>query len=925
MKNKNKKNSNFLLRVFVSIQFKYRQLARIKPKHLVSLIGMKVGLRLLVGFVVILLINVNAMSAEGRESKFYFNIASQPVRSALTEFVERTGHQLIFSYELVKPLRTSVLRGRYTVQDALDKMLIGTHLSSELTKRGVIVLTARDAHGDNNEGKEMNSKKRILASVMSGMLSGVVGADGDASADEMGWLLEEIVVTATKREQSLQDTAMSISALSSDTIDKRNLVGMGDYLNTLPGVTVLDQGPGFNTVVIRGLSANPQFEGADSSPVSGVYFGETAISGFGVLGNSADIKLVDMERIEVLRGPQGTLYGAGAMGGVVRNIPTAPNLDQIEGKLNLGYSSTGEEGGDNNVAKGVINIPLIEDTLAVRAVAYRFDDNGYYKNIAGSDPATVGAVANFTAVAVDRDDIGSSEVTGGRISALWRPIGQLTVNLSYLTQEIEQNGRGQADLDLPGGYSQSRFAIRTGTTAPFGDADQQESLSDDIEITNLTFDYDLGWASVFSSTSWVDEESGFNLDASGFVGDAFPLSQPVDYISSLFAEEVRLVSRLDGSWQFIVGAYYEERETGLVNATLFSGEDPNLSAGVFGLAAGDLLIFHNTEDRDLEQLAFFGELSYDFTDSLTLTLGARAFDYDRQVTTLDIPGALFSPAVEMPVIVDSSEKDTSFKAGLEYKPNDDTLLYATWSEGFRLGYPVPARSPITVSLCDVDNDGIYDGSNGISIGDRGIDSDYVENFELGGKFSLLDNRLTVNAALYQIDWDGIPISTTFSPSCTATANAGQARSRGVELDLAYHWSEKLLFNLSSSYVNAELTEDALAIGGSDGDRLPGSAEVNASVGVEYQFTLAGYEAYVRSDYAYVGGFYNNLQESGTEAGDYSKLNVKTGIAIDHFSIDLFVDNLTDEDAITWVDVLINDNRGHRLRPRTVGLNVGYQF
>ena len=201
-------------------------------------------------------------------------------------------------------------------------------------------------------------------------------------------------------------------------MNKRNLVGMGDYLNSLPGVSVLDQGPGFNSVIIRGLAADPQNEGADSSPVSGVYFGETAISGFGVAGNSADIKLVDMERVEVLKGPQGTLYGAGAMGGVVRNIPAAPDLNEVQGSLHFGYSNTAEEGGDNNSIKGVVNIPLIEDVLAIRAVAYQFENSGYYKNVAASDPLTAASATAFSAVAVNRDDVGSDEVVGGRISAV---------------------------------------------------------------------------------------------------------------------------------------------------------------------------------------------------------------------------------------------------------------------------------------------------------------------------------------------------------------------------------------------------------------------------------------------------------------------------------------------------------------------------
>ena len=190
----------------------------------------------------------------------------------------------------------------------------------------------------------------------------------------------------------------------------------------------------------------------------------------------------------------------------------------------------------------------------------------------------------------------------------------------------------------------------------------------------------------------------------------------------------------------------------------------------------------------------------------------------------------------MPGTTDSSENDTSFKAGIEYTPNDAALLYASWSEGFRLGYPVAAEIAPRRSSCDTDDDGFYDGSNGISTGDRLVASDFVENFELGAKLALLDDRLNVNTAVYEIDWEGIPISQVFE-FCFAIANAGEARSRGVELDVSYSFDENLLVNFSSSYVDAELTIDAPRIGGSKGDRLPGSARTNASLGLEYRFTI----------------------------------------------------------------------------------------
>jgi outer membrane receptor protein involved in Fe transport len=605
------------------------------------------------------------------------------------------------------------------------------------------------------------------------------------------------------------------------------------------------------------------------------------------------------------------------MGGVVRNIPTAPNLKQIEGKLQAGYSSTGGEGDDNTAIKGVINIPLIEDVLAIRAVAYQFDNSGYYKNIAGVNPQTQLSATDFSATAVNRDDVGSNEVTGARISALWQPIDLLSVNLSYLTQDTEQTGWGQADLDLAGGFSQARLGVRTNTTFPtYGEPDQQEGLTDDIDVTSLTIEYDLDWATVTSTTSLVNEDSQINRDLSVIFGSGYPFAQIIGYSADLFSEEVRLTSDIDGPWSFLVGLYYEEKETGFDSLGVFGGTDPALNGGA-------IFIQRRIDDRELTQQALFGELSYNVSDDVKFTVGARAFDYDRDFSTTRqaSDGSLMLPSE-----TDSSESDVSLKAGVEYTPSDDALLYATWSEGFRVGYPVAAETPARSAICDTDADGIYDGSNGISTGERLVESDFVENFELGSKLSLLNNRLTLNSAVYQINWDGIPIQQVFAGgACFAIANAGKAQSRGAEFDALYSLNENILLNFSTSYVDAELTQDAPAVGGSKGDRLPGSASVNASVGIEYDFILAGHDAYLRSDFAYVGGFYNNLKGLGTEAGDYIKLNVKAGMTFDQISLDLYVDNLTDEDTITWVDAEGFPNRGNRLQPRTVGLNVGYHF
>ena len=858
--------------------------------------------------------------------RYHFSIPAQPVPAALNQLAKQSRYQLVFSSEMLSQLTSSPVNGEYSVEQALALVLHNTSLSGRVTDRGVIIIQAPDASNHNGEGIEiMNTRKKLLASTIAFFIGAgqVSGQEGSGQDESGGYIMEEIFVTASKRSVSLQDTAMSVSVLGTDTIDKRNLVGMGDYLNSLPGISVLDQGPSFTSVVVRGLTIQPQGGDVQSTAITGVYFGETPLSGLGLWGGSADIKLIDMERVEVLRGPQGTLYGAGAMGGVVRNIPAAPNLDGLEGMLQLDGSNTAEEGGNNYAVNGMINIPLLDNSLALRAVAYHIDNSGYYNNIAADDPVTQQGVSDYGAVAVNQDDIGNNQTTGARLAALWSPTDELSITLSYLKQDTEQEGWGQADLDLDDPWSQRRLRIREQGGAPlyFGDITQDEGFDDDVEVTNLTLEYDLGWASILSSSSWADETAVQGRDVNSFFIDGapgFPFAQWQTYDNSIFSQEIRLVSQLDGPWQYTVGLYYEDNDNSRETHSIYGGEDLDANFR----APGEAFLGINRTLRNTKQEAIFGEFYYNLTDQVTLTFGARIFEYERadDAEFFDALGNTDGVAFE------ADDQDSSYKVGVEYSPNDDTLLYAMWSEGFRLGFGIPEAGQQTKDFCDVDNDGFYDGSN-VSTGARTIDNDFVENFELGSKLSLLNNQLTLNAAVFQMDWDGIPLIQLFNAFCGTTVNVGKAQSRGIELDSIYAVNESLQLNFSTSYIEAETKEAVTSfIDVPSGSRLPGSPRFNASAGVEYQFQFGGHEAYLRSDYTYVGGFYNNPQETGTEAGDYGTLNVKTGVAIDQLELAVYIDNLTNEDDLTWVDGEPGlGNRGNRLQPRTLGFNLGYRF
>lgn len=855
--------------------------------------------------------SVAAAQSQSREQRFEFNIPSTEVDVALMTLARQTGRSLIIPSDGVAGERSKALNGTYTLREALSVMLEGANLTGDLTESGVIAISLHQASMDSREGEMASGKikRSFLASVSTFLLGAGGAAAQGGGADEAAPSRDVIIVTATKRATDIQDTPMSITAIGSEEIKRRNLFGMDDYLAGVPGVGFTSQGPGFNNIVIRGVSVNPEKDGETSGPVTGVYFGETPISGFGHQGGSADIKLVDMERVEVLRGPQGTLYGAGAMGGVVRNIPVSPDLSDYMARVEVGYSNTAGYGDDNTSVEAVVNVPVVEDTAAVRGVFYRTSDSGYYRNVSATDPGLQDFIDNQGAVGTINNDIGAVDYIGGRVSALWQATENLSFELTYVTQEIEQDGWGQADFALGDGYEQSRPLLRRGSTLDNATTPQFEAgLSDNIELAQAVVSYDFGWGEATSSTSWVDEESEL-LRYIAFSGS--PFAQSITFAGESFVEELRFASDFAGPLNFVIGGFYEDRKFGDTFSTVFNGDNALIPMGL-GFQYSTL-----RRTRPSEHLALFGEVDFDVTDWLTLNGGVRWFDQERTVTQfLTINGAAPTNSE-----FTASESDTLFKAGLDVKPSEDLLLYASWSQGFRLG---DVRAPNTVPACDADLDGFYDEYPNVPTTASPIESDKLDNYEIGAKFSGADGKFIANATAYHIDWDGIPISALQPCGISVVLNAGQAESQGLEFETSYSFDGGLFLGATASYTDATLTGDFQGLG-NDGDRLPGIPKFTFSFNGGYDFVVAGYDAYVSANYTRVGGFYNTLGETGTEAGDYGRLDFDAGLDLGDATLSIFADNVTNEGEITSVYVTLGGLSGTRLRPRTIGVKLGYTF
>jgi outer membrane receptor protein involved in Fe transport len=844
-----------------------------------------------------------------------FSIPAQPLDAALVEFSKQARLQVVTAGEQVKTLQSGDAVGTLSISDALERILGASGLSFKAVGNSAISV-GRFATVEGVSGAYSAENGESLRVVQTGSSTSEVT---DSAKGSEGTQLEEVVVTARKRKERAQDVPISIAVVSSEDISRRQLVSAADYLRGIPGVNQVGERNG-ESIVIRGIETSPHGQNFSSGTTVATYFGETPTTNSAGLGGGAnvDIKLVDIQRVEVLRGPQGTAFGNSSLGGAVRTIPVAPQLDQLEGSIGANYALTSGTGSDNTMIQAIGNLPLVQGKLAVRAVGYRFEDSGFYRNMAGSNTTFQSLAASFGAqsFATNKEEIGAARFTGGRLAALFQPIDDLRLTLSYLKQKTETDGQPHSNT---GTYDQTMLQVAPEHVV----RGQRMGVFDtDIDVANATVEYELGWGSLLATFSHLESDSTY---AAPYSPAGVPWSELGTSDHHENSGEIRLTTQLDGAWNFLGGLYAEKlKDEGLFNDYWYGS--PESEVGYLGIT--DRFVYDYLDRRDLKQKAAFGEVSWKFLPRFTLTGGIRAYDYDRDgvvITSGPLLGDSSTPSV-------GDASGTSLRGNLSYKPSNDALMYTSWSQGFRLGKPQPG---LPAALCDRDPaDGLVDGAGNITIDStKSVDSDSVGNYEIGAKLSLLDRRVTIAADVYRIDWSGVPFLVQAPAPCgfVYNANAGKARSEGFEFQASFLVTPALRVDAGGSSIRARLSEDApnlRPIPGFEGDRLPGSPKINANLGVEYELDLAGHSAFVRADSIYVGSFYGDLQESkATEAGGYVKLDVSARVRINDIAVGLFVHNLTNEDEFTFRGIRNVDGQafGYRLRPRTIGLQLSYQF
>ena len=703
-------------------------------------------------------------------------------------------------------------------------------------------------------------------------------AAGDQLADS-GTTGEAIVVTAQKRPQVLLDVPQSVSVISGESLENMHAQRLSDYLTRIPSANVVENQPGNSRIVLRGINT-----GGVGATVA-TYIDEAPFGSATALANGAvltpDIDPFDLSRVEVLRGPQGTLYGANSLGGLVKFVTVAPDPNAFGGAGELGIEDVAH--GDLGWwGRAGFNIPVSE------IAAFRV--SGFYRRDPGfiDDP-------NFGS------DVNDGKTYGGRVSFLVRPTDRLTVRASAHLENIRSNGTNEVDLDPD-------------TLEPVGGSLEQSRLLNqpnniDYRIYNGTIDYDFGRIALVSSTSYGTLDQSATIDGSGALAPGVGLDQGMT--QRRFTQEVRLASTGQQRFEWTVGGFYTHEKNRLGQDVYF-----------FDLATGeplpglDGLIVVDLPSRYSEYAAF-ANATWHISPKFDLTGGAR-YSHNHQSDVQNTSGPLAGG--DKSFEGESSDGVVTYAVAPTFKPNDNTRIYARIAKGYRPGGP-NAVSPTAEDAVP-----------------RHFDPDTTTNYEIGLKTHTADNLFSLDIAAFRIDWDDIQLLVQIG-EFGVNINGGSARSTGVELTAGFNPTRNLSFFANGSYVDARLTSDAPPdVGGHDGDALPYNPKWQWTVGTEYEHPLsASTTANVGISWHYTGKRRSDFRAPplpGLPAppqfklGAFSQIDAHAGVEFGRFRVDAFVHNLTDSRGVTNVGFfgdVAGDIAAAVVRPRSFGLALGYRY
>jgi outer membrane receptor protein involved in Fe transport len=817
---------------------------------------------------------------------------------------------------------------------------------------------------------------RSLSPIATAVLA-AVGGQAALAQDSGG--LEEVVVTAQKRAENMQDVPISIDAIGTEKLEQLNISNFTDYVRMLPSVAAtpsVGAGAGFSAVYMRGIVTGGDGQATTSLPSVGTYLDEQPVT---TIQGNLDLHLYDIARVEALAGPQGTLYGASSQAGTIRIITNKPEV----GKFASGYALEGNmisDGGDGYTAEGFVNVPL-GDRAALRLVGWKTKKAGWIDNLRGTRlyPGDVSTAAdNFTVdnAALAKDDYNTLDTVGARAALRIELNDNWTLTPTAQMQDQESKGSWGDDLSdfAPGTYAVKHYRdeyvkdkwYQLGLTVEgqIGSLDLTYSgnyLNRDVDASfdysDYSYWYDNLYTSGYFAGLFLNNAGGRPNPAHSFINnDAY----------SKQSHELRLSTDQSKRLRGLIGFFYQKQKhdfeqpfgniAGLADTMLMNRDEPNgrKYPGV---------VYLNSLDRVDTDKAVFGQIAYDITDSLELTVGARFFEPEVTVNGFFGFGLGFSPArapsgSEPGAVANGgsgafspmgqgwsrngeyrcksqaaykdapcqnvnkgiAESEHIGRANLSWKASDDAMLYLTWSEGYRPGGI--NRNPFAGDYV----------------------ADFLTNYELGWKTTWLDNRLQFNGALFMQSWDDFQISFQGANGITQVANGPSAEVNGLETQLQWLPVDELLISATAAFYDSELKDDysnfdaagnVVSVNAPKGTALPITPKFKGNIVARYGFNLGGFDAHVQGSVAHAGKAASRLAlDANAIIGDIeanTTADLSAGIAKDNYSVELFVQNVGNEDAALYKTAQCAESvcgvqpYGVRPQPRTFGIKFAQKF
>lgn len=713
------------------------------------------------------------------------------------------------------------------------------------------------------------------------------GHADSAEATKLG----TVVVTANKRSERLQEVPMAVSALQGLQLERESAVNFSDYATRVPGLNVISNGQGWTQLVLRGITSGSGQGNAtvgtyiDDAP----YGSSTVYAAGGVL--TPDIDPDDLQRIEVLRGPQGTLYGSNTLGGLVKFVTTPPDTSTASARIGAGYSST--SGGDSGFSgRAMVNLPLVKDTLGLRINAYHRDDPGYVDN------SNTG-----------KKDVNGATVDGTRAQLLWTPTDRFSLRLSALAQNLSSDGLANVGVD-----------VDRDTLKPLhGDLQQDRAASTGLfelkyRMYDASLNADLGWARLISSSTYSTQALHSDVD---YTAPYAPLLNPLFGLANggyaldntitlgKFTQELRLQSPETQVLEWRAGVFYTREHSR--NFQHMASFDATTGEPIALPQLADILV----GPAIFTEWAAYGDVTWHATPKLSVLVGAR-YTKDRTTYT-QVGDGLLAGATNF--TIRGTDSPTTFLFNPSYKFSDDMMAYLRVASGFRPGGP---------------NVGVPPGLGApLTFG-----PDKLVSYELGFKSTMLDRRMTFDVAAFYIDWSQIQL-TVNSGGFGFLGNGGKASSQGLEAAWQFAPARGLVLSANASWTDPKLSADTQeGLYGYKGDRLPYVPKWNASLGIDYDFPLAsGWSGFVGGSYRYIGSRVSDFRAvpgPRKEIPSYDGVDLRAGANYGNWTIKAYVKNLTNERGITAISAQTTDPDANPFSaayvpPRTVGVSASVDF